>query len=162
MKYIASILLLTIFFFSSCSKRGKQLPELEFQTIEGNTIETSKLEGKVVVLNVWATWCGTCVREMPQLNHLVADFKDRQDVVFIAFSDEDQTLVESFLDHIAFNYQHVVNAKHITDKLQSRMVKTFPQNLVVGKDGLIVFDESDASKDVYNELKASIESALNK
>jgi len=56
----------------------------------------SALKGKVVVLNMWATWCGPCVGAIPHLNDLVDHFKDRP-VQFLAVTDEDESVIQSFL-----------------------------------------------------------------
>lgn len=162
MKYFISLMLLCTLGLSSCSKEGKKLPELSFTTLDGTSYTSSDLQGRVVVLNVWASWCGTCIQELPVLHQLTADFPDRDKVLFIAFSDEEEALVRSFLGHLSFPYQHVAEASSITSKLKSRLVKTYPQNIVVGKDGKVVYDASDAQKDLYKTMKSSIQSALEK
>jgi thiol-disulfide isomerase/thioredoxin len=55
------------------------------------------LAGKVVVLEMWATWCGPCVKAIPHLNELAGKFKDRP-VVFLSVTDEEQKVVEAFLN----------------------------------------------------------------
>lgn len=47
---------------------GQQLPELAFTSLEGETVQLSHFEGKPTVVNLWATWCPPCVREMPVLH----------------------------------------------------------------------------------------------
>ena len=54
------------------------------------------LAGKVVVLELWATWCAPCVSAIPHLNELAEKFKDRP-VVFLSVTDEDPGVVEAFL-----------------------------------------------------------------
>ena len=49
---------------------GARAPEYRMTTLAGDSVKISDYRGKVVVLNVWATWCGPCVREMPQLQAL--------------------------------------------------------------------------------------------
>ncbi len=49
---------------------GGRAPDYEVYSLAGDTINTSDYRGSVVVLNVWATWCGPCVREMPALERL--------------------------------------------------------------------------------------------
>lgn len=58
---------------------GQQLPELAFTSLEGETVQVSRFEGKPTVVNLWATWCPPCVREMPvlrdaQVNHPEINF----------------------------------------------------------------------------------------
>ena len=61
------------------------LPPLTFQTMDGKETTLADFAGKVVVLNLWATWCAPCREEMPGLDRLQAQFADR-DVVVLALS----------------------------------------------------------------------------
>ena len=63
----------------------KPLPPLAFQTLDGKEATMDAFAGKVVVLNLWATWCAPCREEMPSLDRLQARFAD-QDVVVLALS----------------------------------------------------------------------------
>ncbi len=73
--------------------------ELDFtDAINGSTVSMKGLKGKVVVLDFWATWCGPCVGEMPQMKKLYAKFKD-QGVEFIGIS-LDRSKEEGGLDSL--------------------------------------------------------------
>ena len=54
------------------------VPEVQFRTLTGESINTSDLRGKVVLVNFWATSCVTCVKEMPQIIETYNKFKDRE------------------------------------------------------------------------------------
>ncbi len=54
-----------------------------FQDGEGNRIDAANLQGKVVFINFWATWCPPCIAEMPSINKLYDAFRDHEDIVFI-------------------------------------------------------------------------------
>ena len=47
-------------------------PNTVFKTVDGEELELGDLKGKVIVLNVWATWCAPCIKEMPSLDNLQA------------------------------------------------------------------------------------------
>src|SRR5687768_5632274 len=70
----------------NCTK-GKQLPDFSVETIGGDKIETEKLRGKVLVINLWMIDCHPCITELPDLNRLVQEYKSK-DVVFIAITFE--------------------------------------------------------------------------
>lgn len=61
------------------------VPELRFQDMEGNELTLAALQGRVVVLNLWATWCAPCREEMPGLDRLQGMFP-KEDVVVLALS----------------------------------------------------------------------------
>jgi len=59
------------------SHKGSQLPALTFKDASGKEINTASLKGKPVLINLWATWCGPCIAELPALNKLAAGGKIR-------------------------------------------------------------------------------------
>ncbi|OYX85009.1 MAG: thioredoxin [Flavobacteriales bacterium 32-34-25] len=62
---------------------SQQTPDLKLKDENGKTISLKSLKGKVVFINLWATWCPPCIQEMPSINELSNTFKDNQDVVFL-------------------------------------------------------------------------------
>ena len=84
------------------------LPALTFQTMDGQETTLAAFAGKVVVLNLWATWCAPCREEMPALDRLQAQFADR-DVVVLALSVDraGPERVQQFLDEIGVKRLHV-------------------------------------------------------
>ena len=78
---------------------GQTAPELNIekylQAPEGEK-SLSALKGNVVVLEFWATWCVPCVAEIPHLNQLSEEFRDKQ-VQFISITDEDEDVIAPFL-----------------------------------------------------------------
>src|SRR5690606_9207369 len=61
----------------------QKTPDLKFKDENGKTILLSSLKGKVVFINLWATWCPSCIHEMPSINELRKTFKDNDDLVFL-------------------------------------------------------------------------------
>lgn len=62
---------------------SQQKPDLILKNENGKTISLKSLKGKVVFINLWATWCPPCIHEMPSINELRKIFKDNKDVVFL-------------------------------------------------------------------------------
>jgi len=61
----------------------QKTPDLKFKDENGKTISLHSLKGKVVFINLWATWCPPCIHEMPSINELRKTFKDNKDLVFL-------------------------------------------------------------------------------
>lgn len=64
---------------------GEQAMNFEGKTVDGKSVSLSDFKGKVVLVDVWATWCGPCKKEIPDLKKLEEEMKG-QDVVFISYS----------------------------------------------------------------------------
>lgn len=67
----------------SLVSNDQQTPDLKFKDENGKTISLSSLKGKVVFINLWATWCPPCIQEMPSINELRKTFKDNDNLVFL-------------------------------------------------------------------------------
>ncbi|MBI1306022.1 MAG: redoxin family protein [Bacteroidetes bacterium] len=144
-------------FFTSCNKIGDQVAEPD---MIDDSEKLVVFEGKVTVVNVWATWCGTCVKEIPALNEIEEKYRDDPRIQFIAFADESRDKVEKSLERFPFHYRQVANAGSYISSLKTRWVKTYPQNLIINEHREIVFERTDDIKDLKKDLINAIETAL--
>lgn len=71
------------------------LQSFKFSDLNGDPIDLEKLKGKRVFLNIWATWCGPCIQEMPSIATLQESLKN-EPVAFLLASDEDHALINRF------------------------------------------------------------------
>jgi thiol-disulfide isomerase/thioredoxin len=86
-------------------KPKKTLPAFELADLSGKTWKLATLEGKSVLVNLWATWCGPCNAELPHLEELYKKVKDRADVQILTFNiDTDLGLVEPFMKDKGFTF----------------------------------------------------------
>jgi len=102
--------------WENCIK-GKQMPDLSVETISGEVIETQKMKGKVLVINIWFTSCLPCIAEMPALNRLVEEYKGQQ-VEFIGLcTDSKERLDSAFFPKYKFDFKIVADAGNIFKKI---------------------------------------------
>jgi thiol-disulfide isomerase/thioredoxin len=111
------------------------LPPLTFQTMEGQETTLADFAGKVVVLNLWATWCAPCREEMPSLDRLQAMFADR-DVVVLALSVDraGPERVKQFLDEIGVEQLHVYRDPKAA-ATRALKVPGLPATILIDKQG---------------------------
>jgi peroxiredoxin len=116
----------------------ENLPFSDFTatTIDGKTIDTKQLRGKVLVIDFWFISCVGCVAEIPRLNKLRAKFKDNENVVFLALTFDEGARLSKFLKEKPFNFQHIAGENTFIDTY--KYDESFPVNIIVGKDGMIV------------------------
>ena len=87
--------------FNFAPTEPKLVPELTFLDAEGHEVRLADFQGKVVVLNLWATWCAPCRREMPSLDRLQAKFGgDGLEVIALSLDRGDVAKVREFFEEL--------------------------------------------------------------
>lgn len=114
---------------------GNKLPVYHFEDIAGNKYNNENTRGKIIVLKCWFIHCVPCVKEFPELNKLVDNYKNRKDILFVSLAFDNKQDLTNFLKTHKFNYAVVPNQQiFMTDTLN---INTFPTHIVIGKDGKI-------------------------
>jgi len=106
----------------------------------GNKLSFEKYKGKVVFLNLWATWCGPCKAEMPGIHNLYIKMKG-EPIEFVMLSiDKDKAIskVESYVKNNSYTFPVFMPSGYLAEQLQ---VPSIPTTFVISKEGLIVMKE---------------------
>jgi len=109
-------------------------PDFSVETIDGKKLSLKNLKGKVVVLNFWATWCGPCRREIPELNSLVEKYKGSSDVVFVAITNDLKERVANYLSQNEFKYTIAFDTDGVYEKYN---VTAVPTHIIIDRNGFI-------------------------
>lgn len=133
--------------------KGKTIKPFNVNDIYGNSYSSEFLKGKVVVMNFWFVACSPCVKEIPDLNEVVEKYQNRDDVVFLAFAKDTESLLGKFLAHTQFEYNIIPRAAPIS-KLYN--VYAYPTHIVVDKNGMIQSAEVGYKSDMANQLIKTI------
>lgn len=138
------------------SEEKEKAPDFEVVTLDGKKLRLSDLKGKAVVLNFWFIGCAPCRVEIPGLNNLTEEFKEK-DVVFIAFALDKEKNLKSFLQETSFKYQIVPNAGKIADQFR---VRAYPTHIIINKEGRIEFRLMGGSENRHEQLRPLIVDVL--
>ena len=101
--------------------------------LDGKTVDFSDLEGKVILLNIWATWCPPCVAEMPNLHDLYLDYSDRVEFLMVANDEVDK--VTAFLTKRKYEFPVYFESSTRPSALES---KSIPTTFIIDKNGNII------------------------
>jgi thiol-disulfide isomerase/thioredoxin len=82
----------------------QQAPNFTLQDLKGNTVSLSDFHGKNIYLNFWASWCGPCKMEMPDLEKIYQKYKDKDLVVLAVNIAENKETVEAFIKANNFSF----------------------------------------------------------
>ena len=118
--------------------------DTKVETLDGGSLKLSDFDKKVVVVNIWATWCGPCRLEMPELVKMNSEFKSRGLVVLgLATSyneHNDRTHVQDFIRSQKIDYKIIWDdgtlASPLVDAVRAQSV--IPQSFVIDREGRIV------------------------
>jgi peroxiredoxin len=116
---------------------GKLASNFRLKDLTGREVALSSLRGKVVFLNVWATWCPPCREEMPSIESLYNDFRANKDFVVLAVSqDTDQAAVLQFIKKHHFQFPVLLDPRNEVG--ENYDVSGIPETFIIGRDGRIV------------------------
>ncbi len=109
-------------------------PDFELITLEGDPFRLSEQQGRVIVLNFWATWCPPCREEIPEFVEMQDDF-GRDDVLFVGVSldNMDANYVRAFADEFNVNYPMMIDDG--TADQAYGPVRSLPSTFLIDRDG---------------------------
>lgn len=170
-------ILLTFFAFSCATKDGVKtttkkseypsLPEAilnaEHRGLDGKVIRLADYRGKVILVNLWATWCGPCRKEIPILTELQKKHKEKGFVVVGLDVDEDESeqLIREFATEMNINYQlGWIDEKSQREFLKLSRFEGVPQSFLIGREGELMAIFTGGSKETIAKLQSFVEKAV--
>jgi len=147
--YLISLLCLT-----DLSVQAQILETL--QPSEVQTLIQSKTKQKAVLVNLWATWCGPCIEEFPDIVYLAEKYKDKLDVIFISGDFPDDTLrVKEYLQNQKVNWPTWLKSgseSEFIDAVHSEWSGALPFTIIYKKGGEeVVYWENKAELSKFEE-----------
>ncbi|MEM8953919.1 MAG: TlpA disulfide reductase family protein [Verrucomicrobiota bacterium] len=116
---------------------GQEISEFSIPYLGKGKLESKKLSGKVVVFDFWATWCGPCVKALPELIDAMAEF-DGTDFLFVGINQgESEERVKRFLETRGWDMRVAMDLQQRVG--QSFGVEGIPHTVIVGPDGKVAW-----------------------
>ena len=121
---------------ASVEAQQVKAPRLELRDLDGRLVRLSNYQGKVVLINFWATWCPPCRAEMPDLIRRQREHaKDGLQIIGITYPPETKTQVRRFARSLKVNYPIVLGTREIKARFSSE--ETLPLTVVINRDGTV-------------------------
>lgn len=124
--------------------------DFQLRDLKGNAVDFKTFKGKVVFLNLWATWCGPCRSEMPSIQKLYNE-SDQSKIAFVILSLDENRLegrVKKYIEEKQFSFPVYLPAGRLTSQLS---VDVIPTTFVIDKTGAIAVKEVGMKN--YNTAK---------
>lgn len=118
-------------------KPGLRAPDFTLQTLDGQSINLSDLEGHPVLVNMWASWCTPCKYEMPAIQEVYEEYKDRGFVVLAVnlTKKDDLASVKTFIEQYSLTFPVLLDQDgRVEDAYQLRGL---PTSFFIDGDGII-------------------------
>jgi len=140
-------------------KIGDKAPAFEYLTLDEQKISTETLEGKVVLINFFATWCPPCKAEIPHLEtQIFQKIKDGQFIMVAIGREESAEKLKEFKAKMNFTFPVAADSERKIYELFA--TKYIPRNFVIGKDGKIKFVSIGFNEQEFTEMIGVIEKEL--
>jgi thiol-disulfide isomerase/thioredoxin len=112
------------------------LPAFQVKTLDDQTASLDKYRGKIVILDLFASWCPPCRMEIPQFVHLQTKYADRLAVVGLAYDQGSVDPLKRFLEQMKINYDVYWGTEEIANYVGLRGI---PHTLVLDREGRITY-----------------------
>jgi cytochrome c-type biogenesis protein len=126
-------------------------PDVQFTKLDGSALKLKELQGRVVLLNFWATWCIPCRSEIPSLSAMQKDFEARGLSVIGVSYDDTADLIQEFQKDIPQSYQIVLGGREVGSQLPA---SPLPTTYIIDRQGRV------RDKMIGERTRAAFEAAI--
>ncbi len=111
-------------------------PDFTLNDLKGNQITLKDHRGRIVFLNFWATWCPPCRREMPSMERLYKQLKDRGLVILAVDMQESEKLVKAFMSEFSLSFPALLDRNGDISSLYG--IVGLPSTYIIDREGMII------------------------
>jgi peroxiredoxin len=138
---------------TTLTRTGDKAPLFSCKTIDGKTFDLSKSQGKIILVNFFATWCGPCNSELPVLQKNIWDkYKNNSNFALIILGREhNEKEVADFVKSKNFTMPFAPDPKREIYKMYA--TQFIPRNVIIGKDGKIIFQSKGYTEEEFKTIE---------
>lgn len=115
---------------------GTLVEIMKLRDLEGNTIDLNNYQGKTVFINVWATWCGPCIKEMPSIER-AKKLLNNSTIEFLLASNESVEEIEGFVKKRNMDLHYIQ-----LENLEELNIQALPTTIIINSKGELRFSET--------------------
>ena len=138
---------------------GQRRPDFKLRDMNGTTVSSSEFDGKIILVNFWATWCKPCIDEMPMLARLKKNY-DSRGLQIVGIALDEPHKVREFVSELAINYPILVGSAEtiLASRQYGNGAGMLPYSVLVGTDGIIrwahlgALDKDEVESQIKNLL----------
>jgi thiol-disulfide isomerase/thioredoxin len=119
------------------------VPEFSLPALDGSTVGSSSFQGRVTVIDFWASWCGPCRKSIPELVKLHAKYKDKVAFLGIALNDT-KDAIEKIVQEDSIRYPILIGNN---DVAKAYSVEAIPTMYILDMKGNVAFKETGFDAD---------------
>ena len=157
------LLLAAVLLAAACAKapayKARPAPGFDLADISGGRLTLAGLKGKVVVLDFWATWCGPCIKEIPEYVEFSRKNKPRGvEVVGVVLDSGTPKEIEDFLHEYRVPYRQLLGTEATQEAFDA--TEGLPTTFVIDGEGMIRTKILGSIPSKFDKLQATVDAAL--
>ena len=138
---------------------GQPAPEIELETATGEKFQLSKLKGKIVVLDFWASWCGPCMQTMPEVDKIVGEFPADKVKLFAVNLEEPAERAKSAMERLKLQTEIVLDIDGVA--AQRYQANAIPQTVIIDRNGKVLNVFVGGGQQFLQNFREALEKAIN-
>jgi thiol-disulfide isomerase/thioredoxin len=137
--------------------------QTEIKTLDGGTFKVEDRKGEVLLLNLWATWCGPCRAEMPELVAMHEKYSDKKfKVIGLNSDNESQEDVDAFVKKMKLNYEiGWADNKIVGEFVRVTRIQAIPQSFLIDREGRLRGVFTGGGPRVIGQMKETVDKVVN-
>jgi thiol-disulfide isomerase/thioredoxin len=137
--------------------------QAEIKDLDGNIYKLEDKKGKVVLVDLWATWCGPCVAAMPELIALQEKYRDKNfEIIGLDTDDESPEQIKAFAETKKLNYQlGYADSKLTYEFYKVTRLQAIPQSILINRNGKMVGIFPGGGSAIMTKIKNAVDKTVN-